>query len=197
MTVLMGFVPAMRSSRQELITGLRDGGGTMQSAGGARLRTAFVVLQIALPVGLVGVAGLLGRSAFEAAHVDLGFQQDNVWALSVDLETRQYTPDQGRLFYRNVQQELEGVSGVERVTLADIVPLTLSDTVVGLRPSSAATAESSRVHTNAVSPGYFGTLGILLLAGRDFNARDTDARPPVAIVNETLARRFWPGEMTV
>jgi putative ABC transport system permease protein len=196
-TLVMGLVPAIRSSRQELITGIRDG-GSIRSAGGARLRTAFVVLQIALSVGLAGSAGLLGRSAFEAAHVDLGFQQDDVWALSVDLETRPYSPEQGRLFYRNLQRELEGVSGIGGVTLAATVPLTLSDTVVGLRRSdSAATAESSPVHTNAVSPGYFATLGIRLLAGRDFDARDTDGRPPVAVVNETLARRFWPGESAI
>jgi predicted permease len=200
MTVLMGLVPALRSSRQELITGLRDDGGTMRSVGRARLRTAFVVVQIALSVGLVGAAGLLGRSAFEAAHVDHGFQQNDVWALSVDLETRQYSREQGRLFFQNVQRELEGIPGVERVALADIVPLTLSDTVVGLRPSDSAAAsatEPSRVHTNAVSPGYFATLGIPLLAGRDFDVRDTEGRPLVAIVNETLARRFWPGESAI
>jgi predicted permease len=200
MTVLMGLVPALRSSRQELITGLRDDGGTMRSGGRARLRTAFVVLQIALSVGLVGAAGLLGRSAFEAARVDLGFQQNGVWALSVDLETRQYSREQGRLFFQNVQRELDGIPGAERVALADIVPLTLSDTVVGLRPSNragAAATEPSRVHTNAVSPGYFATLAIPLLAGRDFDARDTEGRPLVAIVNETLARRFWPGESAI
>jgi predicted permease len=99
-----------------------------------------------------------------------------------------------------VQRELEGIPGVERVALADIVPLTLSDTVVGLRPSDSAAAsatEPSRVHTNAVSPGYFATLGIPLLAGRDFDVRDTEGRPLVAIVNETLARRFWPGESAI
>jgi predicted permease len=188
----------MRASRQELITRIRDGGGVVRSVDGAHLRTAFVVVQIALSVGLVGTAGLLGRSAFEAAHLDVGFQQDDVWALSVDLETRQYSPAQGRLFYRNLQRELEGVSGVERVAVTDIVPLTLSDTVVGLRPAdSSATAESSRVHTNAVSAGYFATIGIPLLAGRDFDVHDTEGRPPVAIVNETLARRFWPGESAI
>ena len=202
MTVLMGLVPALRSSRQELITGLRDDGGTMRSEGRARLRTAFVVLQIALSVGLVGAAGLLGRSAFETAHVNLGFQQQDVWVLSVDLETRQYSPAQRRLFFRNVQRELEASPGVERVTIADIVPLTLSDTVVGLRRSDTAgvaegSTESSRVHVNAVSPSYFATLGIPLLAGRDFDTRDTQGRPLVAIVNETLARRFWPSESAI
>ena len=199
-TVLMGLVPAMRSSRQELIAGLRAHGGTMRSAGGVRLRTAFVVVQIALSVGLVCVAGLLGRSTLEAAHLDLGFQQDDVWAVSVDLETRQYSPEQGRLFHRTVQRELEGVPGVERVTLTEIAPLTLSDTVVGLRPtdsSTAGTESSSHVYMNTVSPGYFATLGIPLLAGRDFDARDTEGRPPVAIINETLAGRFWPGESAI
>ena len=199
-TVLMGLVPALRASRQALVSGVRDGGRTLRSVDGARLRAAFVVLQIALSVGLVGTAGLLGRSAFEAAHVDVGFQQDDVWALSVDLETRQYAPAQGREFYRDVQRQLEGIAGIVRVSLADVVPLTLSDTVVGLRPSNgAATAETPpvAVHTNKVSPAYFATLRIPLVAGRDFEARDGEGRPPVAIVNETLARRLWPGESAI
>jgi predicted permease len=200
-TVLMGLVPAIRSSREDLIGGVRDGGGTTFSAGGTRLRTVFVVTQVALSFTLVGVAGLLARSALAAARLDLGLNQDDVWAMTVDLETRQYSPERGRLFLRQVQEGLRKVPGVENVTAADIVPVTLSSTVIGVRRADGAppipAEQPVAVHTNAVSPGHFATLRIPVMSGRDFDERDGDGRPQVAIVNETLARRLWPGDAAV
>ena len=201
-TVLMGIVPAIRSSRDDLITVVRDATGTTGSAGGARLRTAFVVTQVALSFALAGVAGLLARSASAAGRADLGFDQRDTWALSVDLETRQYSPARGRTFERGVREALRSVPGVLSVTAADIVPLTLSNRVVGLRArdrASAAVMPDSvmAVHTNAISPGHFATLRIPLISGRDFDERDVEGAPRVAIVNETLARRLWPGEPAI
>ena len=201
-TVLMGIVPAIRSSRDDLITVVRGASGTTGSAGGARLRTAFVVTQVALSFALAGVAGLLARSASAAGRLDLGFDQHDTWAMSVDLETRQYSPGRGRLFERETRDALRSVPGVLSVTAADIVPVTLSSRVIGLRAadhsSAAVTPEPPlAVHTNAISPGHFATLRIPLIQGRDFDERDVEGAPPVAIVNETLARRLWPGESAI
>jgi predicted permease len=201
-TVLMGLVPAIRSSREDLVSGVREASGTTASAGGARLRTAFVVTQVALSFALVGVAGLLARSALAAGRLDLGFNQDDTWAMSVDLETRQYSPEQGRLFQRQVQEALRAVPGVLSVTAADIVPVTLSSRVIGLRRAEGSSATTPAepplaVHTNAISPGHFATLRIPMVSGRDFDERDADGRPLVAIVNETLAGRLWPGESAI
>ena len=201
-TVLMGVVPAIRSSRDDLITVVRDASGTTGSAGGARLRTAFVVTQVALSFALAGVAGLLARSASAAGRLDLGFDQRDTWAMSVDLETRQYSPARGLAFERGAREALRSVPGVLSVTAADIVPVTLSNRVVGLRATDRASAavipESPvAVHVNAISPGHFATLRIPLIGGRDFDERDVEGAPAVAIVNETLARRFWPGESAI
>ena len=178
---------------------MRDASGTTGAAGGARLRTAFVVTQVALSFALAGVAGLLARSASAAGRADLGFEQHDTWAMSVDLETRQYSRVRGGAFEREAREALRGVPAVLSVTAADIVPLTLSSTVVGLRATDRASAEVTAesplaVSTNAVSPGHFATLRIPLISGRDFHERDVEGAPPVAIVNKTLARRLWPGE---
>jgi putative ABC transport system permease protein len=201
-TVLMGIVPAIRSSRDDLITVVRDASGTTGSAGGARLRTAFVVTQVALSFALAGIAGLLARSASAAGRLDLGFDQHDTWAMSVDLETRQYSRARGQAFEGGAREALRSVPGVESVTVADIVPVTLSSRVIGLRAAdrSSATETPERplaVHTNAISPGHFATLRIPLIRGRDFDERDVEGAPPVAIVNETLARRLWPGESAI
>lgn len=139
---------------------------------------------------------------FRAGRLDLGFNQDDTCAMSVDLETRQYSPERGRLFQRQVQEALLSVPGVLSVTAADIVPVTLSSTVIGLRRADGSSetipAEPPlAVHTNAISPGHFATLRIPMVSGRDFDDRDVDGRPLVAIVNETLARRLWPGEPAI
>ena len=198
-TLLMGMVPAIRSSRDDLITVVRDASGTTSFAGGTRLRTAFVVTQVALSFALAGVAGLLARSASAAGRLDLGFDQHDTWAMSVDLETRQYSPAGGQAFEGAAREALRGVPGVQSVTVADIVPVTLSSKVIGLhatdRPSDSAAPLP--VNTNAISPGHFATLHIPLISGRDFDERDVEGAPSVAIVNETLAGRLWPGEPAI
>ena len=201
-TVLMGMVPAIRSSRDDLVTVVRDASGTTGSGGGARLRTAFVVTQVALSCALAGIAGLLARSASAAGRLDLGFDQHDTWAMSVDLETRQYSPGRGRVFERETRDALRSVPGVLGVTAMDIVPVTLSNRVIGMRAADRSSATGTAepplaVHTNAISPGHFATLRIPLIRGRDFDDRDVEGAPPVAIVNETLARRFWPGESAI
>jgi predicted permease len=122
---------------------------------------------------------------------------------SIDLETRGYAPDRGRELIRMLQDRLSAAPGVESVNVVEIVPLTLSNsTRVFLRDSDVPPAPGQPmptpfVYVNGVSPGHFVTLRIPVIAGRDFTVQDDSTAPRVAIVNETLARQFWPGQQAI
>ena len=196
-----GIVPALSVSKIDLVTAIKGVGAAGARQG--RLRTVFLVSQIALSVVLLVVAGLLIRSIRHAETIDIGFDARDVMTAAVDLETRGYAPDRGRELIRGLQDRLAAAPGVESVNMVDIVPLTLSNsTRVLLRdgdmqPAPGQPPPTPFVYVNRVSPGHFATLHIPLVSGRDFTVRDDRAAPRVAIVNETLARRFWPDRQAI
>ena len=132
---------------------------------------------------------------------DRGFVADKVLTATVDLEVRGYTRERGTAFYDQLLSRLEGTPGVQAATIVDIVPLTLSNRAgVLLKEGEEPPADGrspERVNLNAISRGHFRTLGIALLHGRDFAESDDAKATPVTIVNETLVRRFWPGENAI
>ena len=151
----------------------------------------FVSAQAALSTLLLVIAALLIRAVFSAERLDRGFVADGVLAATVDLQSAGYTPEQGRVFYARLLERLAADPAVTSANIVDMVPLMLSNTANAMVKEGGA--DAVLVYSNAVSPGHFRTLGIPLLAGRDFDDRDREAATQVAIVNETLARRFWPG----
>jgi predicted permease len=159
-----------------------------------------MVAQVALSVLLLVAAGLFVRSLRHARSIDPGFDAAGVLTASVDLETHGYSESRGRALIQSLTRRLETAPGIDAVNVADIVPLTLSNsTTFLLRDADVPPALGQRpptppIYTNAVAPGHFRTLRIPLLAGRDFSDRDAAAGSRVAIVNETLARTFWPGD---
>jgi predicted permease len=122
---------------------------------------------------------------------------------SVDLQARGYTPERGRAFVRTLTERLEAAPGIAAANAIDITPLTLSNNAgFFMRDGDSALAQNQRpvlpmVYFNAVGPGHFKTLAIPIVEGRDFTALDTETAPSVVIVNETLARRFWPGQRAI
>lgn len=200
-TLAFGVAPALTASRIDLVHALKGVGGDGPRHG--RLRSAFLVAQVSMSVLLLVIAGLFVRSFRNAQSIDPGFDAGHVLTASIDLETRGYLDARGRVFLHSLVERLEAAPGVDSANVVDIVPLTLSNrTSYMLRdgdvaPSRDQPPPTPQIYTNAVGPGHFKTLKIAMLAGRDFTYLDGDAAPRVAIVNETLAHRFWPGKDAV
>lgn len=200
-TLAFGMAPALSASRIDLVTALKGIGG--DGAGHGRLRAAFLVAQVAMSVLLLVTAGLFIRSFRNAQAIDTGFDASHVLTASIDLETRGYSDTRGRDLARSLVERLESAPTVVSANLVDIVPITLSNrTGYMLRDGDVEPARDQppslpQVYMNAVGPGHFKTLQIAMTAGRDFTHLDDEGSPRVAIVNETLARRFWPGQSAV
>ncbi len=194
--LLAGLGPALRSTRPDLVAGLKD-----ESAGGrrrTRLRGALVAAQMAMTVLLLVAAGLFLRTLISARSIDPGFNPDGVVTLSLDLDLHGYDAEAGRRFLRELDGVLAATPGVEASSTAAILPLGLPANigfggvnVEGFEPPEGSGSWDGSV--NIVSPGYFETLEIPLLQGRDFDERDNGSSPRVAIINETMANHFWPG----
>jgi predicted permease len=197
-TLTFGTVPAIGASNIDLVRVLKGVGG--QDRGHGRARTGFLIVQVSLSVLLLVTAGLFILALRSAQTIDTGFDGSHVLTASLDLEARGYPADRGRDFLRTLTERLEAAPGVISANVLDILPLTLSNRAqYYLRDGDAVSPVIERppmpiVYMNGVGPGHFKTLQISLIEGRDFTPRDTEGAARVAIVNETLARRFWPGQ---
>jgi len=191
--LFFGLLPALRCARADLVSVMKD----QLSARGAsksRFRGALVVSQVALSLLLLVGASLVARSLDAARHADTGFVAGNVISMTLDLGPNGYDETRGRQFYEKLLDNLRRTEGVESASLAAIFPMTMVDsasqkvTIEGYHPRRD---EDLMFLYNVVSPDYFRTLRIELEAGREFGRRDDRQAPPAAMVNETLARRFW------
>ncbi len=200
-TLAFGAAPALTASRLDLVRSLKGAGGTMPRH--RRLRSIFLVTQVAMSMLLLVAAGLFVRSVRNADALDTGFNATNVVVAAVDLDTRGYSAARGGEFARLVAQRLDSAAAIASANIVDIVPMTLSNQTAALlrdedaEPAAGQPFPTPRIYTNAVGPGHFRTLEIPLLAGRDFTHADGSETSQVGIVNETLARRFWPGKDAV
>ena len=193
-----GLVPAVQGSRSDLYAVLKEGGRS--SAGGAahhRLRGILVVAEVALALMLLIGAGLCVRGLQQARQIDIGFRSDHVLIAGLQIGMNGYDQDTGKVFYRQARQRLADLPGVEDAALASWFPLGLA----GCKGSGAYVegyerpiGEDTTYEFAIISPRYFATLRIPLIAGRDFTDADDARAPAVAIVNEPFARRFWPGQ---
>ncbi len=198
--VISGAVPALRASSLSPVTVLKD--ETLNTSGGlhkSRLSGSLVVAQVALSLLLLACAGLFVRSLEKAQQADPGFDPNHVFLASFDLDPMGYTRATGIEFQRQLLARIQTLPGVQSATLADFSPLSYtihSDDVVpdGYVPRPH---ESMEVDRGKVGPNYLQTLRTPLIAGRDFTAQDTDASQPVAIVNQALVNRYWPGQNAI
>lgn len=191
--LVFGFVPALQTSRIDLASTMKDA-LSPRGAPKGRFRAALVVSQVALSLLLLVGAGTARRSLTAAAAADVGFDGTGVVTATVDLQTNGYDEKRGRVFYRQAVEALREEPGIDAVSLASALPLTLVDGArfpVGIEGYTARPDEDLVFLLNVVSADYFKTLRIGLLEGREFEARDDEDAQQVAIVNETLARRFW------
>jgi putative ABC transport system permease protein len=197
--LLFGLAPALHSSRPNLNESLKEGGrGSGVGIKGSRVRGLLVISEIALSLVLLVGAGLMIRSFHRLQQVNLGFNPDRLLTMSVRLAGSKYREGpQAAAFYQQVLQRIEAVPGVQSVgAISDIfLSITPNSTIFSIegRPP-VPPADQVEVPLDAVSPGYFQMMGISLLRGREFDGADGKDSPRVVIINDTMARQFWPGE---
>jgi predicted permease len=197
--LIVGIVPALRASRRSVIEAIRDGGRTMTSSR-SRLRSALVVAQVAGSLMLLIVAGLMMRSLKYVERSDLGFDPRHVLNLTLDPSDIGYNKQQGLEFYNQLLEMVRTMPGVESASVAFSVPMGYYSNydlveVPGYEVPPGATEPT--VGFNYVMPGYFRTMRIPLLEGRDFTKADVADSEWVAIVNEAFAKKYWPKETAV
>jgi predicted permease len=201
--LLFGLVPALQASRSDLNETLKEGGRT--GAGSARrnhARSILIVSEIALSFMLLAGAGLLVRSFLRLRVVDTGFNPAGVLALRLSASGPKYPAGPARAeFYRQALERIKSLPGVESAGAVLSLPLGGDTFNVGrsfIREGHPATPEeSANASYLTATPGYFRALQIPVLAGRVFTEGDADKSPMVVVVNETMARRYWPGESPV
>ena len=196
-SLLCGLLPALQSTKTDLQTALKEGGRSTRGAAREGMRKALLIAEVSLSLVLLVGAGLLVRSMYNLLHVDLGFNVDNLLTMRVRLSDAIYNPTAKRVFYEECLARVGAVPGVRSAALTMSVPIGGSNWGSNFLafdkpvPSPADLPHSDYIR---VSAGYFETMGITLLRGRSFSDADTSESAPVAIINETLARRIWPGE---
>jgi predicted permease len=199
-TMLAGLAPVLNVTRVTPAGSLGEGGrGSSAGPGGARLRRSLVVLQFALSLALVISAALLVRTLMNLRAIPTGFDRDHIALLSVDPVAAQYKAPQIRQYYAVAEARLASVPGVTAAGFGRVIPVGFggsrtSITVPGYQP---AAGEDMEINFNTVSPGYFPALGISIVAGRALNEGDIEGRSPVAVINETMAKRYWPSRQAV
>lgn len=196
--VLVGLTPAFRLSRANLSSVLHEGSrGVLTGTVRSRLRSALVVVQVAGSLMLLVVAGLFVRSTRNAEHLYLGFDPSHVLNATMDIREAGLDREHGRIFFRQLEERMRNVPGVQSVSLASSVPMGYShdDSPVYVEGGGPYTKEAApTVFFNSVSRDYFSTLRVPLLRGRVFTDQDNDKTPLVAVVNETMAQKLWPNQ---
>ena len=192
-----GLAPALQASKPNLLSAIKDGGNPFgQGLSRSRLHNLLVVAETSICVVLLMGAGLLVRALKRAQTVNLGFDAKHVLVVALDLDLHGYDDIRAAEFHRELTEQLQTLPGVKSVSLASLAPLggisRGAPITIGGRETSASLSSLS-VNYWVVSPNYFETLGVPIVRGRNFSVLDTRGGPPVAIVNEAMARQFWPG----
>ena len=198
--LVAGLAPALKSTRPNLVSELK-GDMTMARTGGRRwtLRDALVVTQIAVTTVLLVAAGLLTRSLMAAQQIGIGFRTAGIAIVSTDMKMIGYDDARAKEFFDRVLERLRSLPDVESAALAERLPFSINynRNNVFLPDRHGPNDKGLVLDVTRVSPEYFATLGVPILQGRNFNAADTPKSPRVAIVNETMAHKFWPNENAV
>jgi putative ABC transport system permease protein len=195
--ILMGLAPAITMLRRSLKPAFQEGGrGASGSAAARRVRRVLVVGEFALAIILLVGAGLLMRSLLNVQNVDSGFSTDRVVSLQLASPTYPTTAQRVNYFER-VLEQVRAVPGVEKAAIA-------SEFFIGGNPEQTITVEGSsrgservRLRRDEITPEFFETVGTPLMRGRSFTSADSANAPLVAVINDVMARRLWPGQDAV
>ncbi len=196
-TLLFALVPAILTSRVDLAGALRSlSGGVVGARGRAWVRSTFVLVQMSMSSVLLVGAGLLVLSMDQVRNAAPGFSTDNVLVTSMDLFAAGYDVGQAKIFQDQLIDRLESTSGVESAAFSRITPFSYrsySAAPVAVDGFVPPPDQQPTADFNEVGPGFLATMGIPLIRGREFSRADDETRAPVAIVDETMAERFWQG----
>jgi predicted permease len=201
--IVFGLAPALRASRVELNEVLKDGGrgpagGSIFDGGHHRKRDLLIIIEVALSLVLLIGAGLLLRTYQRIQDANPGFDIHNVLSFRVALPAAKYKGEAITNFYKQLNEHIRALPGVEEVGIAYSLPMSSVAlawgpvTIEGYVPKNSADFVMS--NQRFVSPGYFRAMGVPLTKGRYFDARDVKDAPLTVIINESLAQRFWPNQ---
>ncbi|HYO91474.1 MAG TPA: FtsX-like permease family protein, partial [Pyrinomonadaceae bacterium] len=193
--VLFGLLPALQATKVDLQSALK-GETSGGSPGRSLLKSGLIVLQVSLSLVLLVAGGLMLRALQRAQTLALGFEPKNALEASFDLRLQGYDRTRSLEFHKRLLKRVRAMPGVQSAGLVDLAPVDLhfSRGSVFIEGQSVERAKAPVAMTSRVGPGYFQAIGTPLVRGRDFNEQDDEKAPLVAIINETFARRFWPGE---
>jgi len=196
-TILVGIAPALQLSASHFRESLAEGPRSGASIRSKSLRNALVVAEVALTLLLLCGAGLMLRSLFELTKVSPGFRPENVVTMKIALPGAQYTRGaQTTVFLDRLLEKLRAIPGAESAAAANFIPLSGESDWDSFKIVGRGNPEWSQAPSaegRAVSPDYFRTIGIALIRGREFTEQDQRDRAPVMVINEAMARQFWPG----
>lgn len=198
--VLFGLAPTLRLSNPDLTSGLKEGGRGASGSSNNRLRASMVILEVALSLVLLIGAGLMVQSVRQLRTVDKGFDESGIFTAQVALPQARYpSRDDHRPFYLDLQRRVAALPGVESATLSQILPLQGNSWEQSIYPEGVPYDQenANSVLFYMVTPEHFDVFGIPVLGGRTFDAQDRDGNALVAVIDETMAERFWPGENAV
>jgi len=203
--LLFGLAPALQASRVDLVTSLKDGAPSFGRRK-SRMQGNLVIAQVAFSLVLVIGAGLAVKTMREALSMDKGFDSENMVLMSMDLTIRGYSESKGQAFYEELLHRVDALPGIISSSLAKTVPPNdWSDRLSVFLPGDEPPPEvlrtrddlGLRVDANRIAPNYFRTLGVPMIQGREFTDRDRVGTTKVAIINQKLANRLWPGQNAV
>jgi macrolide transport system ATP-binding/permease protein len=196
-TLLFALVPAIMTSNIDLAGALRSqSGGVVGSRGRSWVRSGLVLVQMSLSFVLLVGAGLLIKSVQEIRHASPGFLTQGVLTTSIDLFTAGYDPQRAKIFQDELIDRVQALGGVESVAWSRMTPFTYrsySSAPIAVDGYDAPPDQQPTAEYNEVGPGFFATIGIPLVSGREFTRADDQSAPLVAIVDETMASQYWRG----
>ncbi len=192
--LIFGLMPALKTTRTDLATTLKDQGASVSmSKSHARFRKGLVVAEIALTLVLLLLAGLFARSLYNLRNLDVGIRTERLIAFSIAPELNGYNPDRTIALFNQLEDGLANMAGVQSISSAQIPLFADNDsssniTIEGYTP---AEGEDMSPFRNDVGPDYFATMGVPLISGREFNRRDTSKSQKVVIVSESFVKRYF------
>ncbi|MEO7996244.1 MAG: ABC transporter permease, partial [Gemmatimonadaceae bacterium] len=199
--ILFGLAPALRGSRMEIATTLRnDSAGA--GRGRSRLRNALVIGQVAMSLLLLTVSGLFVRALDKGRRVQLGIDVSNVASAALNVGIAGYDTTRGRQFYRDLSARLATEPGVEQVAFARLLPLSMNVSeedveIPGFVPKDSRDGKTTEVMFNVVDDGYFGVTRMKVVTGRGFLPSDNENAAQVVVLNESFARKYWPDQQPI
>ena len=199
-TILFGLAPALRATRPDVVPALKGDESSGKLGRRFALRNVLVVAQVALSIVLLVSAGLFLRSLQIGRTMDLGIRKEHALMANLSMNIRGIEEQRGVAFYRDALERVRNIPGVEKAAWASPAPLdfnAVANTVIIEGRDATPEKEGVGILTSVVSPGYFEAIGTQILEGRAFTEQDCEGAALVAIVNEHMAKKYWPGQSAI